>query len=112
MESDHDHRGLAPQQTGRIRENRCLRRRVRKVERGTAIKSQKRLLLSYTLFATRNLTPELSRPDLRPRQSDNLRRSAEAAKRARLERIVSYQGDRSRSITLLVRRSMPRSALA
>ena len=39
------------------------------------------------------LTPELSRADLRPSASENEQNSHEAAKRARLERIVSPQPD-------------------
>ena len=40
------------------------------------------------IFVWRRLTPELSRADLRPWASENEQSSHEAAKRARLERIV------------------------
>ena len=38
-----------------------------------------------------DLTPELSRADLRPRERLKIQKSAEAAKRSRLERIVSAE---------------------
>ena len=41
------------------------------------------------MISHKHLTPELSRADLRPRQAIILPRPAEAAKRARLEQIVS-----------------------
>ena len=42
----------------------------------------------------RRLTPELSRTDLRPWQNNILPWTAEAAKRSRLERIVSAESSR------------------
>ena len=43
----------------------------------------------FALDSGSGLTPELSRTALRPWRCDNQRNSAEAAKRSRLERIVS-----------------------
>ena len=62
LESDHDHRGPAPAKVFPDSRDRCHRRPLRKVERGIVMKLQKGFSLLYALFATRNLTPELSRP--------------------------------------------------
>ncbi len=55
------------------------------LQRRTAL--AKKLLKNYRSHL--KITPELSRADLRPRQGLKIQKSAEAAKRSRLERIVS-----------------------
>ena len=47
------------------------------------------VVLILAVLAGKRLTPELSRAVLRPRRCDNLPHNGVAAKRSRLERIVS-----------------------
>ena len=63
----------------------------------TNIAAVMRIAKIVATFARRfmaSLTPELSRADERPRRWDDHSASAEAAKRTRLERIVSWETSR------------------
>ena len=62
MESVRDHRGPAPLKVCPDSREQLSSKACTKARTQHSDQASERLLLSYTLFATRNLTPELSRP--------------------------------------------------